>query len=158
MMGEIDYTRVPGQDWEEEILKDEGGRRTEYHRYVCDLDSPHYEEVEGEFDLTGDCDLRRFIKLCGKHGMLVQLRIGPWVHGEVRTADCRTWPTKKVPANEQRTNTAAFMDPVQKLYEQIAQQVKGLLWKNGGPIPRHSNRERIFRVDRHMAAKDTFLR
>ena len=41
---------------------------------------------------------------------------------------------KKVPANEQRTNTAAFMDPVQKLYEQIAQQVKGLLWKNGGPI------------------------
>ena len=131
VIGEIHYTRVPEQEWEEEILKMKAGGVQIIATYVIWI---HHEEVEGEFDWTGRRDLRRFIELCGKHGMLVQLRIGPWVHGEVRNGGLPDWLMKKVPAKEQRTNTAAFMDPVQKFYAQVAQQVKGLLWKDGGPI------------------------
>ena len=87
VMGEIHYTRVPEQEWEGEILKMKAGGVQIIATYVIWI---HHEEVEGEFDWTGRRDLRRFIELCGKHGMLVQLRIGPWVHGEVETADCRT--------------------------------------------------------------------
>jgi beta-galactosidase len=131
VMGEIHYTRVPEQEWEEEILKMKAGGVQIIATYVIWI---HHEEVEGEFDWTGRRDLRRFIELCGKHGMLVQLRIGPWVHGEVRNGGLPDWLMKKVPAKEQRTNTAAFMDPVEKYWGQVAQQVKGLLWKDGGPI------------------------
>src|SRR5664279_5496105 len=131
VMGEIHYTRVPEQDWEEEILKMKAGGVQIIATYVIWI---HHEEIEGEFDWTGRRDLRRFIELCGKHGMLVQLRVGPWVHGEVRNGGLPDWLMKRLPANEMRTNTAAFMDPVRKYYGQVAQQVKGLLWKDGGPI------------------------
>jgi beta-galactosidase len=131
VMGEIHYTRVPEQEWEEEILKMKAGGVQIIATYVIWI---HHEEVEGEFDWTGRRDLRRFVELCGNHGMLVQLRIGPWVHGETRNGGLPDWLMKKVPAKEQRTNAAAFMDPVQKFYAQVAQQVKGQLWKDGGPI------------------------
>lgn len=131
VMGEIHYTRVPEREWEEEILKMKAGGVQIVATYVIWI---HHEEVEGEFDWTGRRDLRRFIELCGKHGMLVQLRLGPWVHGEVRNGGLPDWVMKRVPAGELRTNSVAFMDPVGKFYAQVAQQVKGLLWKDGGPI------------------------
>ena len=37
----------------------------------------HHEEEEGIFNFSGNRDLRRFVTLCHKHGLLVWLRLGP---------------------------------------------------------------------------------
>jgi beta-galactosidase len=131
VMGEFHYTRVPEDRWEQEILKMKSGGVQIVSTYVVWI---HHEEIEGQFDWSGRRDLRHFIELCAKHGMLVELRIGPWAHGEVRNGGFPDWLLAKVKASELRKNTPDYMSYVQRYYGQIGQQAKGLLWKDGGPI------------------------
>ena len=131
VMGELHYTRIPEGNWEEEILKMKAGGVQIVATYIFWI---HHEEIEGQFDWTGRRDLRRFVSLCGKHGMFVQLRIGPWDHGEVRNGGFPDWLMKLVPESQLRTNTEPYISHVRTFYEQIAAQVKGLLWKDGGPV------------------------
>jgi hypothetical protein len=66
--------------------------------------------------------------------MEVQLRIGPWVHGEVRNGGFPDWLVKTVADADLRRNSPRYMAYVQKYYEEIGRQVQGLLWKDGGPL------------------------
>jgi len=86
-MGEFHFTRYPEAYWEEEILKMKASGVDIISTYVFWI---HHEEIEGQFDWSGQRDLRRFAELCARHGMLLYPRIGPWDHGEVATAGCLT--------------------------------------------------------------------
>ncbi len=131
VMGEFHYTRLPENMWEEELLKMKADGVQIVSTYVFWI---HHEEIEGQFDWTGSRNLHHFIELCAKHGLYVQLRIGPWDHGEARNGGFPNWLLQKVPNSDLRTDTPVFMSYVKEFYEEIARQVKGLLWKNGGPI------------------------
>jgi len=131
VMGEFHYSRVPQSQWEDEILKMKAAGVQIVATYVFWI---HQEEVEGQFDWRGQRDLREFVQLCAKHGMYVWLRIGPWDHGEVRNGGFPDWLLKKVPAQDLRHDDPLFLSYVNKLYAQIDDQVKGLLWNEGGPI------------------------
>jgi beta-galactosidase len=61
----------------------------------------HDEEVEGQFDWSGQRNLREFVQLCAKHGLYVYSRIGPWAHGEVRNGGLPDWLLKKGPTRVQ---------------------------------------------------------
>ncbi len=61
-MGEFHYARYPEAEWEREILKMKAGGVEIVATYVFWI---HHEEVEGQFDWSGQRDLRRFIELCG---------------------------------------------------------------------------------------------
>jgi hypothetical protein len=128
VMGEFHYSRYPERYWEEEILKMKAGGIQIVSTYVFWI---HHEEVEGQFDWSGDRNLRKFVELCGKHGMYVYPRIGPWDHGEVRNGGFPDWLLKKGPT---RVNDPVYLSYVRRLYDQVGQQLKGLLWKDGGPI------------------------
>jgi hypothetical protein len=128
VMGEFHYSRYPESEWESEILKMKAGGVQIVSTYVIWI---HHEEVEGQFDWTGQRDLRRFVSLCARHGLYVYLRIGPWVHGEVRNGGIPDWLLRKGPT---RDSNSEFLSYVQSFDGQIAQQVLGLLWKDGGPI------------------------
>jgi hypothetical protein len=130
-MGELHYTRVPPESWEEEILKMKAGGIEIISTYVFWI---HHEEVEGTYDWSGGRDLRRFVELCARHGMFVQLRIGPWDHGEARNGGFPDWLVKRVPERDLRTVSEPYISIVQGFYDEVARQVKGLLWKDGGPI------------------------
>ena len=80
-MGEFHYARYPASEWEREILKMKAGGVDIVATYVFWI---HHEEVEGQFDWSGQRDLRRFVELCGRHGMYAWVRVGPWAHGESR--------------------------------------------------------------------------
>lgn len=127
-MGEFHYSRYPESEQESEILKMKAGGVQIVSTYVIWI---HHEEVEGQFDWTGQRDLRRFVGLCARHGLYVYLRIGPWVHGEVRNGGLPDWLLRKGPT---RDSNSEFLSNVQKFDGQIAQQIQGLLWKDGGPI------------------------
>jgi beta-galactosidase len=128
VMGEFQFARYPRAQWEEEILKMKAAGVQIVASYIFWI---HHEEIQGQFDWSGDRDLRQFVELCGKHGMYVYLRIGPWAHGEARNGGFPDWLLEKGPT---RTNDPRFMSFVVTYFQQISQQAKGLLWKDGGPV------------------------
>jgi beta-galactosidase len=128
VMGEFHFSRYPEQYWEEELLKMKAGGVQIVSTYLFWI---HHEEIEGQFDWSGRRDLRRFIQLCQKHGLYVFLRIGPWSHGEVRNGGLPDWLLARTVT---RRNDPQYLSYVQRYFGQVGEQVKGLLWKDGGPI------------------------
>jgi hypothetical protein len=129
VMGEMHYSRVPEAEWENEILKMKSAGVQVIATYIIWI---HHEEVEGQWDWTGQKDLRRFVQLCAKHGMYVVPRIGPWSHAEVRNGGFPDWLLAKT--TQQRSNDPAYLGYVDTLYKQIGEQLKGLMWSQGGPV------------------------
>ncbi|HCM13774.1 MAG TPA: beta-galactosidase [Lachnospiraceae bacterium] len=129
IMGEIHYSRVLKRDWKESLYKMKAGGVDVASTYVIWI---HHEEIEGEYDFTGNRDLRAFVQTCAECGLYLMLRIGPWVHGEVRNGGFPDWLLQK--GYQLRSNDPGYLAEVRKFYSRIYQQVEGLLLRNGGPI------------------------
>jgi hypothetical protein len=128
VMGEFHFSRYPEAEWEPEILKMKAAGVLIVSTYVIWI---HHEQTEGVFDWSGQRDLHRFVELCGKHGLYVYPRIGPWAHAETRNGGLPDWVMKNSPV---RQNDSVYLKEVQTFYQQIAQQLHGQLWKDGGPV------------------------
>jgi beta-galactosidase len=128
VMGEFHFARYPEAYWEEEILKMKAGGVQVVSTYIFWI---HHEEIEGQFDWSGRRNLRHFVELCGKHGMYVVVRIGPWDHGEVRNGGFPDWLLAKARV---RTNDPAYLSYVRQFYSEIGKQLQGLYWNDDGPI------------------------
>jgi beta-galactosidase len=128
VMGEFHFARYPEAYWEEEILKMKAGGVQVVSTYIFWI---HHEEIEGQFDWSGQRNLRHFVELCGKHGMYVVVRIGPWVHGEARNGGFPDWVLSK---SKVRTNDPAYLSYVRRFYGEIGKQLQGLYWNDDGPI------------------------
>lgn len=129
VMGEFHFSRYPCEQWEEEIVKMKAGGVNVLPTYV--FWSLH-EEVEGQFRWDGQRDLRRFLLLCKKHDMPVIIRIGPFCHGEIRSGGLPDWLFAK--PLEIRSNDPEYLKYVKRLYGEIAKQMSGLYYKDGGPV------------------------
>ena len=112
--GEFHYSRMDAARWEDEIIKMRMGGVNIVSTYLF---WNHIEEEEGVFDFTGRRDLRRFVELCGKHGLYVILRVGPFAHGEVRNGGLPDWLYGK--PFEVRTTHPEFLQYVRRLYAKI---------------------------------------
>jgi len=129
VMGEFHFARYPDKYWREELLKMKAGGVQVVATYIFWI---HHEESEGQFDWTGQRDLRHFVELCKENGLYVYLRIGPWDHGEARNGGFPDWLVeKKIPL---RRNDPEYLRYVARFYGQIGSQINGLLWQDGGPI------------------------
>ena len=58
--------------------------------------------------------------------------MGPWCHGEVRNGGFPDWVQHS--GTKLRTNDPAFLQLVEPFFREQAQQMAGLLWKDGGPV------------------------
>jgi beta-galactosidase len=93
VMGEFHYSRYPAGEWEDELLKMKAGGIRIVSTYIFWI---HHEEVEGQFDWSGQRDLRRFVELAARSGLYVWVRVGPWAHGEVRNGGLTgCWPSRR---------------------------------------------------------------
>ncbi len=128
VMGEMHFSRYPHKYWEEEILKMKACGINIISTYVFWI---HHEEIKGEWDWSGDKNLRDFIELCSKHGLYAFVRIGPFAHGECRNGGFPDWLWGK---SYLRTNDPVYFSYVREFYSQISNQLKGLLYKDGGPV------------------------
>ncbi len=129
-MGEFHYIRYPADEWREELLKMKAAGIDIVATYVFWI---HHEEIEGTWDWTEQRDLRRFVETAHDVGLRVVVRCGPWCHGEVRNGGLPEW----VVAHKDwklRSTDPAFLAATRALYRQIAIQLHGLLWKDGGPV------------------------
>lgn len=129
VMGEFHYSRYPAEQWEEQILKIKAGGVNVIPTYVF---WNIHEEVEGIYNWEGNRNLRHFIELCHKCGLQTIVRIGPFCHGEIRNGGLPDWLFAK--PLEIRSNDANYLYYVKRLYGEIASQLEGLYYKDGGPI------------------------
>ena len=128
VMGEFHYSRTPAAEWETELRKMKAAGIDIVATYII---WNHHEARNGQFDWKGQRDLRRFVQLAAKAGLEVVVRMGPWVHAEVRYGGIPDWVVNAMPT---RVNDPQYMRHTERLYQQIAAQIKGLLWKDGGPV------------------------
>ena len=128
VMGEFHYSRSPAATWETELKKMKSAGVDVVSSYVI---WSHHEQQQGHFDWQGNRDLHRFIALCGKIGLNVVVRIGPWAHAEVRYGGVPDWVVNSMPT---RSDDAQYLQYVERLYSEIGAQLKGQLWKQGGPV------------------------
>ena len=135
VMGEIHFSRVPATEWKREIQKMRAGGITIIATYCFWI---HHEATEGQWNWSGNKNLRQFLQVCKEENMPVVLRIGPFCHGEVYQGGFPVWIVEKAlsdPKNFKLRSTApGFLAATKKLYENIFAQAKGLLWKDGGPV------------------------
>lgn len=129
VMGEVHYSRIPANEWKAEVRKMKEGGVTIIACYVF---WNHIEEIEGQFDWSGQRNLRAFLEICQQESLPVVLRLGPFCHGEVRNGGIPDWVINS--GCNSRSEDPQFLGYVQQLYRQIFTQVQGLQWKDGGPV------------------------
>ncbi|WP_462409328.1 beta-galactosidase [Neobacillus sp. Marseille-QA0830] len=127
--GEFHFSRYHSEKWEDEIIKMKMAGINIVPTYVF---WNHHEEEQGKFDWQGNKNLRRFVGICGKHGLPVILRIGPFAHGEARNGGIPDWLFGR--PFDLRSNDQEYLTYVERFYQEIGRQVHGLLFKEGGPI------------------------
>ncbi len=127
--GEAHFSRMNQKLWEDEILKMKMGGLNVIATYVFWI---HHEEIEGEFDWSGNKNLKLFLELCKKHDMKVILRIGPFDHGECRNGGYPDWIFGR--PFDVRSNDPEYLRYTSKLFQEIGKQAKGLMFQDGGPV------------------------
>ena len=127
--GEFHYGRYPRREWYPELLKMKAGGINIVSTYVFWI---YQEQQKGKWNWTGRRSLRSFLQDCKKAGLLAIVRMGPWAHGEVRNGGIPDWVMHS--GCRIRSTDPRFLNLVRPLYRQIAGQMKGLLWKDGGPV------------------------
>ena len=129
VMGEIHYSRYPKEFWKESLCKMKAGGVTIASAYVIWI---HHEEIEDKYDFSGDRDLHAFVQACKDCKMKLMLRIGPWIHGEVRNGGFPDWLLKK--DFQVRTNDEKYFAAVEKWYKRIYQEVADFFASPDNPI------------------------
>lgn len=129
VMGEYHFSRDSRENWPRELAKMKAGGVGIVATYVLWI---YHEETEGEFDFSGDLDIRAFVLACAAQGLEVMLRIGPWAHGECRNGGFPDWLQHSgIPL---RCNDPRYMKKARIWYARVYEEVKGLFCRDGGPI------------------------
>ena len=107
--------------------------RTGYSQRVCFW--IFHEEKQGSFVFDGRRDVRTFLETAASLGLRVLLRIGPWNHGEIRNGGHPDWVLKEENCGSNlRSADPKYLQCVESWYKALGNQVKGLFWKDGGPV------------------------
>lgn len=129
IMGEYHFVRDHRENWYRELCKMKAGGITVVATYLFWI---YHEEIEGEFDFSGDRDIRKFLEEAERAGLDVMIRIGPWAHGECRGGGFPDWLLNK--SYPLRANHPEYMAKVRVWYEKIYEQVQGHFYADGGNI------------------------
>lgn len=119
-MGEIHYSRVPEECWEDELVKMKNGGIDVISSYVFWI---HHEEIEGNMRFDGNLNIKKFISICKKLSLPFILRIGPWVHGEAKNGGFPDWLTTRT-GGVLRVNDERYLSYVRRFFEHIYEEVK----------------------------------
>ncbi|BDZ64751.1 beta-galactosidase [Agromyces mangrovi Wang et al. 2018] len=118
--GELHYSRVPRDRWEERLRLMVAGGISVVSSYVPWL---HHAPDGPEASFAGNLDLAAFVDLARAQGLEVVLRIGPWVHAEMRNGGFPDWVQEASVAH--RTDDPAYLALVLEWWRQLGDHLDG---------------------------------
>lgn len=124
--GEFHYVRYPEAEWSRELAKMKALGVDIVATYVF---WNHHENPMGTWNWQGQLNLRRFIECARENGLLVWLRVGPYINAETKNGGIPDFANKG-----KRSNSPDYLPLVETYYGAISEQVKGLFVQDGGPI------------------------
>lgn len=127
---EVHYPRIPRPYWEQRIQMCKSlGMNTVCIYIFWNI----HEQREGEFNFTGNNDIRAFVKLAQKHGLHVIVRPGPYVCAEWDMGGLPWWLLKKKDIRL-REQDPYFMERLEIFEKKVGEQLGDLTIDKGGPI------------------------
>lgn len=129
VMGEYQYSRTFSQDWDKDMKKMKALGINVIASYSFWI---HHEETQGEFDFSGNKNIRLFLETAKRNHLLVSLRLGPWVHGEARNGGFPDWIYDV--GCRLRSNDPVYMNLVRRYFSRLYQECQGYMEKDGGPV------------------------
>ena len=101
--GRIPYARLPREAWADRIHQ---AKLAGLNTVETPVFWARHEPRPGRFDFTGDNDLRHFVDLVGKAGMMCILGLGPYVGAAWDMGGLPPWLTGK----SLRTNSGPYLE------------------------------------------------
>ena len=132
LSGELHYARIPREYWHARLKMARAMGLNTIATYVF---WNVHEPTPNHFDFSGNADLVAFIKAAQEEGLYVILRAGPYSCAEWEFGGYPAWLLKDPRMSTAlRTNDPAFMVPVERWINRLAQEVAALQIGHGGPI------------------------
>jgi hypothetical protein len=131
--GSIHYARVPRELWADRI---HAAKLAGLNTVETPVFWNRHEPRPGQFDFTGNNDIRHFIELIGKAGLHCILRPGPFVDSDWELGGLPSW-LLDIPGAELRSGSGPFLEAVSRYFTALAAQVRDLQVTSpgrGGPI------------------------
>lgn len=127
--GEMHYCRTNRDKWKDSLIKMKNGGIEIVSTYVFWI---YHEEIKGQYNFDGNLDIRAFAEVINEVGLKMWLRVGPFIHAEVRNGGLPDWLINK--NYKIRSNDKKYLDECKRFYKKIYEQLYGLFDKDGGPI------------------------
>lgn len=128
--GEMHYPRIPRPYWRDRLMKAKAMGLNAVTVYAFwNVHEPH----PGQWNFSGQYDVAEFIRTAQQAGLYVILRPGPYVCAEWSFGGYPNWLLKD-PSIQVRSLDPRFMRAAEDYLNHLGQQLKPLLWTNGGPI------------------------
>lgn len=128
--GEIHFARVPKEYWRQRLQMCHAMGLNAVCVYLF---WNFHEETEGNFDWSGDRDVREFCKIAQEEGLWVLLRPGPYSCAEWEMGGLPWWLLNKE-GIQLRSTDPSFLEPAKRYLREVARVLGPLQVTHGGPI------------------------
>ena len=120
--GQIDYARVPRELWAHRI---QAARQAGLNCIWTSCVWQAHEPTQGNTDFADDLDLRAFVQLVGRNGLLCALRVGPYVGDGWDNGGLPGWLAAN-PAVRLREANPPYLEACGRYFKALLDQVKDL--------------------------------
>ena len=131
MSGSFHYSRTPPGLWRDRLKRLRSMGLNAVQTYVP---WNFHEENKGEFNFAGDRNITRFILTAQEEGLMVLVRMGPYMCGEWEFGGFPAWLLAIEPPVTIRTYEAGYIAAVESYWAALQPLLKPLLYSNGGPV------------------------
>lgn len=129
--GELHYPRIPRPYWEQRIQMCKAMGMNTICIYIF---WNYHEQVQGNYDFTGQADVAEFVRLIQKNGMYCIVRPGPYVCAEWDMGGLPWWLLKKKDISVRDLNDPLYMESATKFIHEVGKQLAPYQLQNGGNI------------------------
>lgn len=131
--GSIAYARVPRASWADRI---QAAKLAGLNTIDVPIFWHRHEPRAGQFDFKGENDLRHFVELIGRAGLMCILRTGPYVGQDLDMGGLPPW-LAAIPNIRLRTNSGPYLEACSRYLSAVAEEIRDLQITApgaGGPI------------------------
>jgi hypothetical protein len=120
--GSVPYFRIPRAEWADRLHQ---ARLAGLNTVETPVVWARHEVRPGQFDFTGENDLRHFVELVQHAGLLCILRVGPYIGSGYDNGGLPPWMIETA-TMRLRTNAQPFLEASSRFISALAAQVRNL--------------------------------